>query len=72
MGTLTRAMQDPSIICESCNHEVRPVSLDLGADLTCPYCGECVMGEVNRYNQRYGLKKLFDDEDDEDMGGQVQ
>lgn len=60
---MKRSMQDPSIICESCSHEVRPIQLDLGDDLTCPNCGKEVTSEVERYNLRYELDKMMGDDE---------
>lgn len=57
MGETINLTNDPSLICNNCRYEVRPIDLLGDGFLSCPNCQTSLMEEVDRYNQRYNLSQ---------------
>jgi len=56
---MSRNTGDPSLMCETCSKIVRPIDKDGEGFLTCPFCQGSMEREVDRYNQRYSMEKVF-------------
>ena len=63
---MSRNTGDPSLVCETCNKIVRPIDKSGEGFLTCPFCRGSMEREVDRYNQRYNLKRIFRSAEEEE------